>query len=298
MFDTLPFLFQTPYREQIIMPLLIFLLLIATAFTQEQKSQTALQEALLNAAIESQVAAQNTYRSEVLMHRTDLDKAKAAKIKPNARQADGFGVNIDGQYYVPNKKAQEQAVAHYREKLINAERKYKDLVNKMLPILDYRKLATGQAGFLGLNTTFPTTINVFQVINDSQFLGKIQDEVIIVKGVSTADLTDGKDVSLPFPIEVLGTETYQTKFGTKTVFAVRMFSRDEAMACLQYVDENRPKPKPILRDWKAIDGSLIMEAEYISHDKKNVVVKDAKGQEHTIEITKLNKSNRTWLKDQ
>lgn len=280
------------------MPLLIFLLLIATAFTQEQKSQTALQEALLNAAIESQVAAQNTYRSEVLMHRTALDQVKAAKIKPNVYETDGFGANIDGQYYVPNKKAQEQAIAHYRAKLINAEKTQKELVDKMLPILDYRKLATGQAGFLGLNTTYPTTINVFQVINDSQFLGKIRDEVFIVKGVSTDDLTDGKDVSLPFPIEVLGTETYQTKFGTKTVFAVRMLSRNETMACLQYVDENRPKPKPILRDWKAVDGSLIMEAEYLSHDKKNVVVRDKNGQEQTIEITKLNKINRAWLKDQ
>lgn len=279
------------------MRFLAFLLLITSAFAQEQENPTAIETALLQSTIESQNAVLATTRSEVLAVRNQLDLVKVAKIKPGVTQADGFGMNIDKWYFVPNKKTQEQAVAHYRAKLVEAERKHKDLFETMLPIMDIEQISSGQVGYLGISKTFPYTIKVFQVLNRSEFLGKIKDEIIIVKNVSTEDLTDGKDVSLPFPVEVLGTETYQTKFGSKTVFAVRMLSRDEAIKAMAYVDKHRLKAKPELRDWKAIDGSVIMEAEYVSQEKSNVIVRDAQGEEHKIPIAKLHKDNRLWLKD-
>lgn len=267
-----------------------------STFGQEKPSD--LDVALLKATIQSQIAVQENTRGEALMYRNHLHQAKNAKFKPGVIQADGFGVVTDRQYYVPNRKSQEEAIAHYRAKAIESEEQAKLLFNTVLPVIDIKQLSKGQAGFLGITKIFPHEVNVFQVLDSSSFLGKIDDEILIVKNVSTENLTDGKPVDLPLPVEVLGTETYQTKLGSKTVFAVRMLTKEETVKALGYIKNNRLQIKPNLREWKAFDGSLIVEAEFISQDKSKITVKDSDGKEHQISISKLSKQDRTWLKDQ
>ena len=271
---------------------------IFDSFLFGQENPSYLDVALLKATIQSQIAVQENTRGEALMYRNHLHQAKNAKIKPGVREADGFGVVTDRQYYVPNRKSQEEAIAHYRAKVIEAENQAKLLFNTVLPVIDVKQLSKGQAGFLGTTKIIPHEVNVFQVLNSSSFLGKIDDEILIFKNVSTENLTDGKVIDLPLPVEVLGTETYQTKLGSKTVFAVRMISKEETTKALDYIKNNRLKVKLNLREWKAVDGSLIVEAEFVSQDKAKITVKDSDGKEHQISLSKLSKQDRIWLKDQ
>lgn len=277
--------------------MLQFLLLLLVC--QDQSPTQDLDTALLQSTVASQEAYKAHSRGDALMYRDALDKAKKAVIKPNVNEADGFGKNINGIYYVPNKKAQALAIEHYRAKLKAAEQEANRMFEQMLPIIDASKLSRGQAGFLGYSEYEPADIRVLQVLGPTSFLAKVGRETILIKEVSTEDVTDDKFVTLPRPVLVLGTERYSTVAGgTNTVFAVRLLSRDEFLKANEFVQKNKLRVKPIVRQWRDGLKELIVEGEFVTQDRVNVIIRDVSGKELQIPLSKLSREDRNWLKDQ
>ena len=257
-----------------------------------------LEAALLASTVESQKAVEADSRSEILMHRSTLDLAKNAVIKTNVRNSDQFGSITDGRYYMPNKKIQAQAVEFYRAKLVASERRAKDLFEEMVPIIDVQSLSKGKAGFLGTSLISLADVRVLQVLGDSSFLGVVGRETILFRGASTENVTDGKVFRLSNPVEVLGTERYTTAVGSSnTVFCVRIIPKDDFRKAMVFVDENKLKFKPSVRDWCGVNGIVIVRGEYISHDKLFVVVKNTDGIEEKLSMSKLSRDDKAWLKD-
>ncbi len=289
--DAAFFSFSNPIKGK---PMLQLLLLIA--FVQ---SPTDIEAAYLKTTIASQEAIQSHTRGQVLMHRNAMDKAKAAKINPNVHEADGFGKNINGTYYVPNRKAQQQAIEYYRSEMKRAESNAKGLFESMVGIISVPNMEKGQVGFLGESEWQFAKIEVFQVLGPSSLLAKIAGETILIKDVGTENITDGASVTLPRPVLVVGTERYTTAIGgSKTVFAVRLLSSDEFLKAKEFAKQNKLKVEPIVRQWADFGKKVIVEGEYVSQDKTSVIVRDSQGVEHKIPLAKLSKDDRAWLKDQ
>jgi hypothetical protein len=254
---------------------------------------------MLKSTIDSQEALKQLGEDEANIHRNMLTKVKAAKISPNTvSRYDGYGNNVNGIYYVPSKKVQQDALNHYRKKLDEVEKKAKETFETMIPVIDVSNLKTGKVGYLGSSLVTPTQLKVLQVLNSNSFLAKADGETILVKNCPTEDLTDGKEVMLPLPVVVLGTEQYKTVIGgSNTVFAVVMLSREEFKKANEYVEKHKLKVKPVLRKWMDLKNQILVEAEYISHDKTSVTVKNEAGIESKIEINKLSREDRFYLKD-
>lgn len=278
---------------------MLYLFLLLALVQAPSSPQTEIDAAFLKSTIKSQEAIKSNTRGEVLMHRTAMDKAKAAKINPNVNETDGFGKNIDGIYYVPNKKVQQQAIEHYRSQMKASEAKAKEAFEKMVGVISIFTLEKGQVGFLGESEWQFAGVEVFQVLGPTSFLSKVRGEIILIKDVSTENVTDGVSVTLPRPVLVTGTERYSTAIGgSKTVFAVRMLSREEYEKCQEFVKQNKLKVQPIIREWQDTNKKTIVAGEFVSQDRTTVTVKDAQGVEHKIPIAKLSRANRDWLKDQ
>lgn len=114
----------------------------------------------------------------------------------------------------------------------------------VVPYLDPSDMKTDQLGFLmgGASTDPKESGHVFiarQVIDEQTMLVEpfghfahpvtldvyfLKKDPVLIVGVSTKDLTDGKTVHLPQLFECLGTETYPTVIGgSNTVFAVKPY---------------------------------------------------------------------------
>jgi hypothetical protein len=269
-------------------------------FQEPQEESSAIAYSMLQSTIASQEMVQKLSEDEKQMHKDMIEKVKSAKIVANTvSYFDGYGNNVDGVYYVPSKKIQLAALSHYRKKLEEAEKKAKEAIETMLPIIDVSNLKTGMVGYLGTSLVSPAHVKVLQVLDSSSFLAKVDGETILVKSCPTKDLTDGKQVLLPLPVVVLGTEKYQTVIGgSNTVFAVSMVTRSEFEKANEYVEKHKLKIKPVLRKWMDLKNQIIVEAEYISHDKLSVTVKNENGVESKIEINKLSREDRVWVKEQ
>lgn len=271
------------------------LLLLCVCF----QDVSEIEAAFLKSTIASQEAIRSHTRGKVVMNRDAMDKAKAARINPNVHEADGFGKGVNGIYYVPNQRAKQQAIEHYRSQMKAAEAKSNDAFEKMLGVLNVLNLEKGQVGFLGESEWQFANIEVFQVLGPSSLLAKVAGETILIKDVGTENITDGASVTLPRPVLVLGTERYTTALGgSKTVFAVRLLAKDEYEKAMAFVRQNKLKVQPVIRQWQDFNKKVLAEGEYVSHDKTTVVVRDEQGTEHRLSIAKLSKLDRDWLKDQ
>jgi len=275
---------------------MILLFLCCLLFQDSEPSR--IDQAMLASMKNSQVSLQPSLQDRPVMFRNMLAKVKLAKIKPQVRKADGYGVIVDGQYYVQTKKLQQEAIEYYRAQLVEAENEAKKKMDEMLPIIDCRDLSTGLVGFIGTSNTGPAEIKIIQVLNKSKFLGRVGSEFFIVDNVSTVDLTDGKALLLPLPVEVMGTERYATAVGaTNTVFVLRMLDRDEFDKAMAYVNKNKLRLRPVLREWKDVNGDILAKGSYVTQDKLSVTIADSDGVESKVELLKLSKEDRLWLKD-
>lgn len=72
---------------------------------------------------------------------------------------------------------------------------------------------------------------VLQVQGDNDMLLSLGSDVILwLEKYPTKDLVDGAQVRLVGPVEVWGTKTYKTAFGSRTVRVIRMASAEKAKA--------------------------------------------------------------------
>jgi hypothetical protein len=111
-------------------------------------------------------------------------------------------------------------------------------------------------------------------------------------------VTDGKVFDLPGPVEVIGTESYKTVTGaSNTVFVIRGMPSHEWEQVREYLKKNLPGKPLKLRKWTDLAGKVLVEAEYVSHDKTEVTVRLADKTEQKLPISKLNKTDRIFIKD-
>jgi len=275
-----------------------WLLAMIFVVQQGENTPTPVESALLETLKVSQIAIDGISRKDSARFREYLEYAKNALVRPGVKPVDGFGVMVSGRYVVPNRKSQQAAMDHWRSQIVEDEKKARKLFADMVPILSVENLSKGQAGFLGLSPVHPAEVRVLQVLGDSSYLGKVGDVTILVRDASTQDIVDGKEFLVSRPVEVLGTERYTTVTGgSNTVFAVRLLGREEWQKALLYLESNKLKPKMYLRDWKDVDGKLIVEAEYVTQSKTTVTVRDKENNEQELQVSQLSKEDKAWVKD-
>ena len=109
-----------------------------------------------------------------------------------------------------------------------------------------------------------TRINFIGLEARQSFFTEVGDR-ILVKGVSTAGITDGRSVNPGNVFEVTGTESYRTVVGsTKTIFVVEPFD-------MELIKPFIAKPK--YRTWKDGTGKFTVVAEFLSYEDGQVRLK-------------------------
>jgi hypothetical protein len=277
--------------------ILILCFLCLQVNAQSPKNVSSINEAMLQSTIANQKAFKEIYRPEKTENLQKLSRVKHAAIKKDAIKEDGFGEDIDGKYYVPNRKTHQEAIQHYREIIKKQqEQENHDFLN-MPPIIDFHTFAKGQVGLIGDSLLSPIRVKVLQVLGPSSFLGTAGSCTFLIRDVSTQTMADGSLVKLTYPVEVMGTEQYTTVLGaTNTIFSLRMLTREEFLKAIAFVNQHKLKIEPQLRRWRGHNGEAIIDAEYISQDKMNIIVRDEEGVEQEISISKLCKEDRDWIK--
>lgn len=160
-----------------------------------------------------------------------------------------------------NRRTAPQVTKQMKQEIKRLEA-LRDLVyDDAIPLLEVRTLATGQAGYLGSGDLF-TPVKVMQVLQDSRILISCGRETLILTGVKTTDVTDGKVIDLPGPVEVIGTESYKTVTGaSNTVFVIRGMPSHEWEQVREYLKKNLPGKPLKLRKWTDLAGKVLVEAE-------------------------------------
>lgn len=233
-------------------------------------------KAMLAATLDYQQARLEVYRLQILTCEGEIAKANHPQ----------YG----------NRRTAPEVIKKMKQEIKRLEAQRDLVYDDAIPLLEVRTLATGQAGYLGSGDLF-TPVKVLQVLQDSRILISCGGETLILTGVKTTDVTDGKIVNLPGPVEVIGTESYKTVAGaSNTVFVIQAMSSLEWEKAREYLKKNLPGRPLRLRKWADLTGKVLVEAEYVSHDKSEVTVRLADKTEQKLIINKLSKADRIFIK--
>lgn len=157
---------------------------------------------------------------------------------------------------------------------------------------------------------------VFQIIDESNFLIKARDVIVWVSGVKTSGFVDGRGAPLPYIMKVTKTRQYETAIGgSKTVFEIAPQVRDVdsflervSTARLRQLQklaakhkEDAEKAKQIAtaektRTWKDVTGSFSLVAEFAGVVSGKVRLKKKDGSIISVPLDQLSEADQKWIK--
>lgn len=213
----------------------------------------------------------------------------------------GLGDFVDSdkmRFETQSKQTLKQAIEDTKSKLREAKNETKRIYVDEISCLNMASLSVGQVGIMGNGAYSPTAGEIRQILTVDSLLLSCLGELFIVRGLSTTDLVDGKEIVFKLPLEVVGTESYKTVGGaSKTVFSLRQITKEEYAECLDFTSKKRPRPPREFRIWKDTSGAFTVEAEYVSQNKTDVELLKKDGSRLSVPLLKLSKSDRVWLKE-
>ena len=153
------------------------------------------------------------------------------------------------------------------------------------------------SAFLAQTSEMATMVQhykVLQVLGPTEFLCNCGKTTILVAGMSTADMRDGKSIERLGLTYCVGNATYPTSNGTNTVMKVVPVSKatiDRLTAELKSVSSINGR----VRTWTDITGKFKIEAELVDYDGKKVTIKKTDGTETVLPIAKISKTDREYV---
>lgn len=207
-------------------------------------------------------------------------------------------VGKQNRFVIYSKDHWELQVRERKNKLRELKDKLRKTYEDPSPCLNMRDLEVGQVGFMGFPSYDFAPSKVVQVLGPDSMLVSCIDLTFLVQDYPTGGIVDGKTVVLDRPVEVMGTKTYPTALGgSNTVYVLRPVSQAEYDEAMKYVALNKIQRPREFRTWTNATGDFTVEAEYVSQDKKTVKLAKRDGAEVNVEIAKLGKTDRVWLKE-
>lgn len=228
----------------------------------------------------------------------DSDSAPRGTLPGRSGIAGAIEGNVSYGHYVLDGKTYRFVPDSKESRELALDRKSKELKDLLLPRFDDWFLCDinvdrpkkGDVGALKYNYT------IDQIINENSLLMSNGGGSYILRGISTHNLVDDTPISIPGFCIVEGPESYTTVLGAKrTVIALRVLSNEQAEKMVLRAGKEFPPPFQG-RTWETADRKFSTEAEYVSHDKKTVTLRNREGKEITVEIIKLSRDDREWLR--
>lgn len=287
------------------------MLLLLILLPQEKSSDEKIYEGYIRSLKDARGPIQRTIESEIETCKRELQAIKESKA-PDTRETKQSGKKDKKKDEPPDPRSasknygfysitgsEMRFVPHSRESREQAlEQKKAELKSLLLPRFDDWFLCeldidNPKAGDVGL---IKYRFKVDQVIDESTLLISNGAGSFMLRGLNTSDMVDGKSILIPALCFVEGTESYTTVLGAKrTVAALRALSDEQTKRMIAKAAEELPPPFQG-RTWETADRKFSTEAEYVSHDKKTVTIRNKEGKEITVDIVRLSKADREWLK--
>lgn len=136
---------------------------------------------------------------------------------------------------------------------------------------------------------------VLQVLSSKEFLCSCGKTTILVAGMDTSDMRDGKQIERLGPMYCVGNATYPTKNGTNTVMKVVPISNQVADRLIAETKSDLTEDR--VRTWTDVTGKFKIEAELLNFDGKKVTLKKTDGSESDLPLSKLSKADREYVED-
>tara|TARA_R110002049_G_scaffold288568_3_gene471183 strand:+ start:178 stop:1119 length:942 start_codon:yes stop_codon:yes gene_type:complete len=160
----------------------------------------------------------------------------------------------------------------------------------------------GLRGRLVVNSVFdgkPTDVTptVVQVLDEDRLICTLGEETLWVEGFPTAGIVDGKQFTMPFDVQVIGTKTYKTAGGgTRTAWHMKPLHTDAERSRL--IEEKR---KTSYRTWLSKDGAHKREAALLSADGTKAKLIVLGGSIIDVSVGSLSSGDqsyvRSWIAD-
>jgi hypothetical protein len=244
-----------------------------------------------------------------------LRAVETARISATAkRRRTGFGygsstpLRVRGQlvYSFPTMAAKQTALKEAREQVSNLTDVLEKIENPENGLLNFLTLVGPRLdpGAVG-NVGHVPEIEVSQIADEQEFHAYIGSQRVAVRGIPTTHLANESTVRGGL-MYVSGTETYQTRLGSNTIFVLRQLPEKAlenhlAVTTSMQQGENLTqlkggsKSSPVYRTWSDKTGAYKVEAAFVTRVDDHVILKRQDGKIITVPVATFSKADQDYL---
>lgn len=139
----------------------------------------------------------------------------------------------------------------------------------------------------------PVEVEVIQVLSQDELVGTAYGITFIMTGIDTSGIVDEAIIVADNPFAIERTRSYENAIGTTTtVFELRQLN-DEVM---QLLNASVPRIHPDrLRTWSDRTGSFTVEAELVSRQGHEIVLRKSDGERIAVPASRLSKEDLEYV---
>lgn len=225
-------------------------------------------------------------------------------------------------FVVAGRQAKQRLISDLQRQLANATSKQKPAIEAelsriesgplVIPKIDAFALRVGDIGWLDYGDhvvgVAPRTFRVVQVLNAEQMLIRTGKRLTLVRGLPTAEIDDGSDVTISKVMHVVGNATYRTAAGgTNTVLVAEPFDHATLMKVISAAaaaekriasEQAAAEKEQQFRTWVSRDGRFTVEARLVSFAGGKATLERRDGKQIDVSPALLSPADNSYIRDE